>query len=164
MSTLNFILIIVIVFLILLYLSSKIRKNKTFSEVVKEIKEDVKTTIDNLQEAKSIIKASSLDNLIGTVIKKYILNVEKDNERRKENGESYLSGSEKKQLVITQLTDWVESIFESYEDAENYVSQNLKKIDAKIEDYISFNNEMINKIKNTNSILSKPELLKDDLS
>lgn len=164
MSTLNFILIIVIVFLILLYLSSKIRKNKTFSEVVKEIKEDVKTTIDNLQEAKSIIKASSLDNLIGTVIKKYILNVEKDNERRKENGESYLSGSEKKQLVITQLTDWVESIFESYEDAENYVSQNLKKIDAKIEDYISFNNEMINKIKNTNSILSKSELLKDDLS
>lgn len=164
MSTLDIILMIVIVFLILLYLSSKFSKNKTFSEVAKEIKEDVKTTVDNLQKAKSIIKASGLDDLIGAVIKKYILSVEKDNGRKKENGESYLSGSEKKQLVITQLTDWVESIFESYEDAENYVSQNLKKIDDKIEDYISFNNEMINKIKNTYSISSQSELIKDDLS
>ena len=147
MTTLEIILSVIVIFLCLLYLASKVNKNKSCSEILREVKDDIEVTVESAREVIDTIKVNKLDNLIVDVIKKFILNTEKANNLKKENGQTFMTGAEKKQTVISKLTEWLEKFIGSKTTAEKYVADNLKRIEATIEDYVSFNNQMINKIK-----------------
>jgi hypothetical protein len=68
--------------------------------------------------------------------------VEEKNRFSKEKGETYLVGDDKKIAVISRLSEWVSNITGSTEKAVEFVETNQSKIEAIIDDYISFSNKM----------------------
>ncbi|NLD25843.1 MAG: hypothetical protein GX661_00620, partial [Acholeplasmataceae bacterium] len=139
----------IIGFLLLLYLTSKTKKNKTFSEMVQDVKNDLKTTLENAREIVGNIRLIKPDELIIKMIKELILNVEEENNQKKSNGQPYLSGAEKKQTVINKVRTWLERFWGSQEEADNFLTTNIAKIEETIEDYVGFTNQMLKKTTKT---------------
>ena len=142
MTTREIILLITSLLLLALYLTSKMGKDQPLSEVIKEVKKDLKNTADNVTEL--VIKAKDIvfDASIQKAIKEFILIVEEKNRLAKDKGEAFLSGDDKKIAVISRLSEWVSNITGSTEKAVEFVETNQSKIDAIINDYISFSNKM----------------------
>ena len=142
MTTLEIILLITSLLLLALYVTSKMGKDQPLSEVIKEVKKDLKNTADNVTEL--VIKAKDIvfDASIQKAIKEFILIVEEKNRLAKDKGEAFLSGDDKKIAVISRLSEWVSNITGSTEKAVEFVETNQSKIDAIINDYISFSNKM----------------------
>jgi hypothetical protein len=142
MTTLEIILLITSLLLLALYVTSKMGKEQPLSEIIKEVKKDLKNTADNVTDL--VIKAKDIvfDASVQKAIKEFILIVEEKNRLAKDKGEAFLSGDDKKIAVISRLSEWVSNITGSTEKAVEFVETNQSKIDAIINDYISFSNKM----------------------
>lgn len=142
MTTLEIILLITSLLLLVLYVTSKMGKDQPLSEVIKEVKKDLKNTADNVTDL--VIKAKDIvfDASVQKAIKEFILIVEEKNRLAKDKGEAFLSGDDKKLAVVSRLSEWVSNITGSTEKAVEFVETNQSKIEAIINDYISFSNKM----------------------
>ncbi|HCB66445.1 MAG TPA: hypothetical protein DEP70_02595 [Acholeplasmataceae bacterium] len=142
MTTLEIILLITSLLLLALYVTSKMSKDQPLSEVIKEVKKDLKNTADNVTDL--VIKAKDIvfDASVQKAIKEFILIVEEKNQLAKVKGEAYLTGDDKKLAVVSRLSEWVSNITGSTEKAVEFVETNQSKIEAIINDYISFSNKM----------------------
>lgn len=142
MTTLEIILLITSLLLLALYVTSKMGKDQPLSEVIKEVKKDLKNTADNVTDL--VIKAKDIvfDSSVQKAIKEFILIVEEKNRLAKDKGEAFLSGDDKKLAVVSRLSEWVSNITGSTEKAVEFVETNQSKIEAIINDYISFSNKM----------------------
>ena len=142
MTTLEIILLITSLLLLALYVTSKMGKDQPLSEVIKEVKKDLQNTADNVTEL--VIKAKDIvfDASVQKAIKEFILIVEEKNRLAKDKGEAFLSGNDKKLAVVSRLSEWVSNITGSTEKAVEFVETNQSKIEAIINDYISFSNKM----------------------
>ena len=142
MTTLEIILLVTTLLLLALYVTSKINKDQSLNEVIKEVKQDLKHTAENVYELVSKAKDIVFDDTIQKIIKEFVMIVEEKNQLAKTKGEGYLSGDGKKVAVISRLSEWVSNITGSTEKAVEFVETNQSKIEAIIDDYISFSNKM----------------------
>ena len=142
MTTLEIILLITSLLLLALYVTSKMGKDQPLSEVIKEVKKDLKNTADNVTEL--VIKAKDIvfDASVQKAIKEFILIVEEKNRLAKDKGEAFLAGDEKKKAVFLRLSEWVSNVTGSTEKAIAFVENNQSKIETIINDYVSFSNKM----------------------
>ncbi len=142
MTTLEILLLITSLLLLALYVTSKISKDQSFNEVIKEVKKDLKNTAENVYELVNKAKDVIFDESVQKTIKEFIMIVEEKNRLAKDKGESYLAGDDKKIAVISRLSEWVSNVTGSTEKAVEFVETNQLKIEAIIDDYISFSNKM----------------------
>ena len=142
MTTLEIILLITSLLLLALYVTSKLEKDQPLSEVIKEVKKDLKNTADNVTDL--VIKAKDIvfDASVQKAIKEFILIVEEKNRLAKDKGEAFLAGDEKKKAVFLRLSEWVSNVTGSTEKAIAFVENNQSKIETIINDYVSFSNKM----------------------
>lgn len=68
--------------------------------------------------------------------------VEEKNQLAKTKGKTYLAGDDKKLAVISRLSEWVSNITGSTEKVVKFVETIQSKIEAIINDYVSFSNKM----------------------
>ena len=142
MTTLEIILLIISLLLLALYVTSKMGKEQSLHEVIKEVKQDLKNTAENVYELVNKAKEVVFDESVQKTIKEFIMIVEEKNKLAKDKGESYLAGDDKKLAVISRLSEWVSNITGSTEKAVEFVETNQSKIETIIDDYISFSNKM----------------------
>jgi HD superfamily phosphohydrolase len=117
-------------------------KDQSLSEVIKEVKQDLKNTAENVSELVTKAKEVVFDESVQKTIKEFIMIVEEKNRLAKEKGEAYLIGDDKKLAVVSRLSEWVSNLTGSTEKAVEFVETNQSKIEAIIDDYISFSNKM----------------------
>ena len=142
MTTLEIILLIISLLLLALYVTSKTGKEQSLHEVIKEVKQDLKNTAENVYELVNKAKEVVFDESVQKTIKEFIMIVEEKNKLAKDKGESYLAGDDKKVAVISRLSEWVSNVTGSTEKAVEFVETNQSKIETIIDDYISFSNKM----------------------
>ncbi|PKK97875.1 MAG: hypothetical protein CVV57_10210 [Tenericutes bacterium HGW-Tenericutes-2] len=142
MTTLEIILLITSLLLLALYVTSKLGKDQSLNDVIKEVKQDLKNTAENVSDLVSKAKDIVFDESVQKTIKEFIMIVEEKNRLAKEKGEAYLVGDDKKLAVISRLSEWVSNLTGSTEKAVTFVETNQSKIEAIIDDYISFSNKM----------------------
>jgi hypothetical protein len=142
MTTLEIILLIASLLLLALYVTSKMGKDQSLSEVIKEVKQDLKNTAENVSELVTRAKEVVFDESVQKTIKEFIMIVEEKNRLAKDKGEAYLIGDDKKLAVVSRLSEWVSNLTGSTEKAVEFVETNQSKIEAIIDDYISFSNKM----------------------
>ena len=142
MTTLEIVLLIVSLLLLALYVTSKMGKDQSLSDVIKEVKQDLKNTAENVSELVTKAKEVVFDESVQKTIKEFIMIVEEKNRLAKEKGEAYLIGDDKKLAVVSRLSEWVSNLTGSTEKAVEFVETNQSKIEAIIDDYISFSNKM----------------------
>jgi len=142
MTTLETILIVTNVLTLILYLTSKFKESGNLSTVIKEVKEDLKNTAENVYDL--VIKATDIvfDESVQKTIKEFIMIVEEKNQIAKNKGEAFLAGDEKKLAVISRFSEWVGNVTGSTEKAVEFVENNQSRIESIIDDYISFSNKM----------------------
>lgn len=142
MSTLEIILLITSLSLLALYVTSKIGKNQSLNEVIKEVKQDLKSTAENVYDL--VHKATEIvfDESIQKTIKEFIMIVEEKNQIAKQKGETFLAGDEKKHAVISRFSEWVSNITGSTEKAVDFIETNQSRIEVIIDDYVSFSDKM----------------------
>ena len=142
MTTLEIILLITSLLLLALYVTSKLGKDQSLNDVIKEVKQDLKNTAENVSDLVSKAKDIVFDESVQKTIKEFIMIVEEKNRLAKEKGEAYLVGDGKKLAVVSRLSEWVSNLTGSTEKAVTFVETNQSKIEAIIDDYISFSNKM----------------------
>jgi len=142
MTTLEIILLITSLLLLALYVTSKLGKDQSLNDVIKEVKQDLKNTAENVSDLVSKAKDIVFDESVQKTIKEFIMIVEEKNRLAKEKGEAYLVGDDKKLAVVSRLSEWVSNLTGSTEMAVTFVETNQSKIEAIIDDYISFSNKM----------------------
>lgn len=142
MTTLEILLLIISLSLLTLYVTSKISKDQSFKEIIKEVKKDLKDTAENVYDLVNKAKDIVFDDSVQKTIKEFIMIVEEKNQLAKTKGETYLDGDDKKLAVISRLSEWVSNITGSTESAVEFVETNQSKIEAIIDDYVSFSNKM----------------------
>ena len=142
MTTLEIILLITSLLLLALYVTSKLGKDQSLNDVIKEVKQDLKNTAENVSDLVSKAKDIVFDECVQKTIKEFIMIVEEKNRLAKEKGEAYLVGDDKKLAVVSRLSEWVSNLTGSTEKAITFVETNQSKIEAIIDDYISFSNKM----------------------
>ncbi|RJP62548.1 MAG: hypothetical protein C4543_01830 [Ignavibacteriales bacterium] len=142
MTTLEIILLITSLLLLALYVTSKLGKDQSLNDVIKEVKQDLKNTAENVSDLVSKAKDIVFDESVQKTIKEFIMIVEEKNRLAKEKGEAYLVGDDKKLAVVSRLSEWVSNLTGSTEKAVTFVETNQSKIEAIINDYISFSNKM----------------------
>jgi hypothetical protein len=142
MTTLEIILLITSLLLSALYVTSKLGEDQSLNDVIKEVKQDLKNTAENVSELVSKAKDIVFDESVQKTIKEFIMIVEEKNRLAKEKGEAYLVGDDKKLAVVSRLSEWVSNLTGSTEKAVTFVETNQSKIEAIIDDYISFSNKM----------------------
>lgn len=142
MTTLEILLLITSLLLLALYLTSKISKDQSLNVIIKEVKQDLKNTAENVYDLVSKAKDIVFDDSVQKTIKEFIMIVEEKNQLAKTKGETYLAGDDKKLAVISRLSEWVSNITGSTEKAVEFVETNQSKIEAIIDDYVSFSNKM----------------------
>ena len=142
MTTFEIILLITSLLLLALYVTSKLGKDQSLNDVIKEVKQDLKNTAENVSDLVSKAKDIVFDESVQKTIKEFIMIVEEKNRLAKEKGEAYLIGDDKKLAVVSRLSEWVSNLTGSTEKAVLFVETNQSKIEAIIDDYISFSNKM----------------------
>ena len=142
MTTLEIVLLILSVLLLALYVSSKMGKDQSLNEVIREVKDDLKNTAENVSSLVNKAKDIVFDESVQKTIKEFIMIVEEKNRLAKDKGEVYLVGDEKKLAVVSRLSEWISNLTGSTEKAVEFVETNQSKIEAIIDDYISFSNKM----------------------
>lgn len=142
MTILEIILLVALLLMIALYLTSKLRKGKSFNEIIKEVKSDLIQTSSNVSELVTKAKEIIFDETIQKTIKEFIMIVEEKNSLAKGNGETYLTGDEKKKAVVSRLSEWVSNLTGSVDNAVSFIENNQKKIESIIDEHISFSNKM----------------------
>lgn len=142
MSTLEIILLVTSLSLLALYVTSKIGKNQSLNEVIKEVKRDLKNTAENVYDLVNKATEIVFDDSIQKTIKEFIMIVEEKNQIAKQKGETFLAGDEKKYAVISRFSEWVSNITGSTEKAVEFIETNQSRIEAIIDDYVSFSNKM----------------------
>ncbi|MFA5130252.1 MAG: hypothetical protein WC477_05060 [Patescibacteria group bacterium] len=142
MTTLEIILLITSLLLLALYVTSKMGKDQSFTEVIKEVKEDLTRTAENVSDLVQKAKDIVFDESIQKTLKEFIMIVEEKNRLAKDKGEAFLAGDEKKKAVISRLSEWVSNLTGSTEKAITFVETNQAKIESIIDEYVSFSNKM----------------------
>ena len=142
MTTLEIILLITSLLLSALYVTSKLGEDQSLNDVIKEVKQDLKNTAENVSELVCRAKDIVFDDSVQKTIRAFIMIVEEKNRLAKEKGEAYLVGDDKKLAVVSRLSEWVSNLTGSTEKAVTFVETNQSKIEAIIDDYISFSNKM----------------------
>lgn len=142
MTTLEIILLVINIALLALYVTSKLKDNKSLSSVIKEVKDDIKQSSEVVAELITKAKDIVFDEAVQKTIKEFIMIVEEKNQLAKSKGEIYLNGDDKKHAVIGRLSEWVSNLTGSTEKAIHFVEDNQSKIETIIDDYISFSNKM----------------------
>jgi hypothetical protein len=117
-------------------------KDQSFTEVIKEVKEDLTRTAENVSDLVQKAKDIVFDESIQKTLKEFIMIVEEKNRLAKDKGEAFLAGDEKKKAVISRLSEWVSNLTGSTEKAISFVETNQAKIESIIDEYVSFSNKM----------------------
>jgi phage-related protein len=117
-------------------------KDQSFTEVIKEVKEDLTRTAENVSDLVQKAKDIVFDESIQKTLKEFIMIVEEKNRLAKDKGEAFLAGDEKKKAVISRLSEWVSNLTGSTEKAITFVETNQAKIESIIDEYVSFSNKM----------------------
>lgn len=110
MTMLEIILLVALLLMTTLYLTSKLKKGKSFNEIIKEVKSDLIQTSNNVSEIVTNEKEIIFDETIQKTIKEFIMIVEEKNSLAKGKGETYLTGDEKKKAVVSRLSEWVSNL------------------------------------------------------
>ena len=76
MTTLEILLLIISLLLLALYVTSKMGKNQSLNEIIKEVKQDLKETAENVYDLVSKAKDVIFDESIQKTIKEFIMIVE----------------------------------------------------------------------------------------
>jgi len=160
LTTLEILLLIISLLLLALYVTSKISKDQSFKEIIKEVKQDLKDTAENVYDLVNKAKDIVFDDSVQKTIKEFIMIVEEKNQLAKTKGETYLAGNDKKLAVISRLSEWVSNITGSTEKAVEFVETNQSKIEAIIDDYVSFSNKMQGK----ESLSEAEKIIKEQLN
>lgn len=160
MTTFEIVLLIALIGVIALYVTSKLSKNKSITEVLKEVKDDLKGTANNVVDLVNKAKDIVFDDNIQKAIKEFILIVEEKNTIAKAKGEQYLSGDDKKKEVILRLSEWVSNTTGSLTKAVEFVESNESKINSIIDEYVSFSNKMEGK----NTLSEAERLIEEHLN
>jgi len=142
MTTLDLVLVLIIIFLVILYLTSKFKEGTSLQAVIKEVKDDLKQSTEVVTELVSKAKDIIFDETVQKTIKEFIMIIEEKNQIAIAKGEIFLAGDEKKHAVIQRLSEWVSNLTGSTERAIGFVEDNQSKIESIIDDYISFSNKM----------------------
>ena len=142
MTHIEIVLTIALIFMILIYLTSKLGTNKKLSHVINEVKNDLVNTATNVADL--VIKSKDIifDESIQKTIKEFILIVEEKNRIAKNKGEVYLSGDDKKKAVVGRLSEWVSNVTGSIDKGLEFIETNQNRIESIINDYVSFSNKM----------------------
>lgn len=111
-------------------------------EVIKEVKDDLKNTAENVYDLVSKATNVVFDESVQKTIKEFIMIVEEKNQIAKQKGEAFLAGDEKKLAVISRFSEWVSNVTGSTEKAVEFLETNQSRIESIIDDYISFSNKM----------------------
>ena len=137
MTTLEIVLLVISLLLLALYVTSKMGKDRSFADVIKEGKEDLTRTAENVSDL--VQKATDIvfDENVQKAIKEFIMIVEEKNRLAKDKGEAFLAGDEKKKAVFLRLSEWVSNVTGSTEKAIAFAENNQSKIESIIDDYIS---------------------------
>jgi len=96
MTTLEIILLITSLLLLALYVTSKLGNDQSLNDVIKEVKQDLKNTAENVSDLVSKAKDIVFDESVQKTIKEFIMIVEEKNRLAKEKGEAFLVGDDKK--------------------------------------------------------------------
>lgn len=142
MTTLEIILLVVSLLLLALYVTSKLGKDQSLNEVIKDVKNDLKNTAENVYELVNKATEVVFDESVQKTIKEFIMIVEEKNQIAKQKGETFLAGDAKKLAVISRFGEWVSNVTGSTEKAVDFVESHQSKIERIIDDYISFSNKM----------------------
>jgi hypothetical protein len=142
MTTLEIILLVVSILLLALYVTSKLGKDQSLNEVIKDVKNDLKNTAENVYELVNKATEVVFDESVQKTIKEFIMIVEEKNQIAKQKGETFLAGDAKKLAVISRFGEWVSNVTGSTEKAVDFVESHQSKIERIIDDYISFSNKM----------------------
>jgi hypothetical protein len=117
-------------------------KDQSLDEVIKEVKDDLKNTAENIYDLVSKATNVVFDESVQKTIKEFIMIVEEKNQIAKQKGEAFLAGDEKKLAVISRFSEWVSNVTGSTEKAVEFLETNQSRIESIIDDYISFSNKM----------------------
>jgi hypothetical protein len=142
MTPTEIVLLGLLLFVLVLYITSKFDKNKSLNNIINEVKTDLIQTAGNVAELVTKAKDIVFDESVQKAIKEFILIVEEKNRIAKAKGEAFLSGNDKKKAVVSRLSEWVSNLTGSAEKAVDFIDTNKLKIDSIIEEYVSFSNEM----------------------
>ncbi len=140
MTTLEIILLTMLIFVTALYVYSKFWKGKTLKTLVDDVIEDSKGTLNEIGNAVVKVKDIILDKNFRDAIKKFVLEIEEKNIILKENNELFLTGEEKKKEVFNKIRLWILNLTGSTVNALDFVDENENKINLLIEEYVEFMN------------------------
>ena len=126
MITLETILLITSLLLLALYVTSKLGKDQSLNDVIKEVKQDLKNTAENVSDLVNKAKDIVFDESVQKTIKEFIMIVEEKNRLAKEKGEAYLVGDDKKLAVVSRLSEWVSNLTGSTEKAVTFIDIDLR--------------------------------------
>ena len=126
---------ILLVLTVVIYLFSIFKKSKTFKTITHVIKKDIKSL-------SKIITNPVFDQLVVKFVKELIFLVEEKNQLAKQIGSTVLTGIEKKNTVISKLTELISGITGSLDTATSYVSNHQNQLETLIDDYVAFSNKM----------------------
>jgi hypothetical protein len=142
MTPTEIVLLVLLLFVLVLYITSKFGKNKSLNNIINEVKTDLIQTAGNVAELVTKAKDIVFDESIQKAIKEFILIVEEKNRIAKAKGEAFLSGNDKKKAVVSRISEWVSNLTGSVEKSVDFIDTNKLKIDSIIEEYVSFSNKM----------------------
>lgn len=145
MTTLEIVLASLLIFMILLYGLSKYSKEKDLNEIIKEVKRDFNLTANTIGNIANKATDILFDDAVQKAIKEFIMIVEEMNVIAKAKGQTYLSSEQKKLNVISRLGEWLSNVTGSVDKAVDFVETHQSRIEATIEDYVSFSNKMVGK-------------------
>ena len=115
MTELLIILTIYSIFITAMYISNKLGPNKSFNQLIEDVKRDLTETASNIGELVVKAKGIVFDSQFTDAIKEFILIVEEKNALAKSKGEIYLKGDQKQLEVVNRLTGWVSNLTGSAE-------------------------------------------------
>ena len=142
MIELIIILTIYSIFITAMYISNKLGPNKSFNQLIEDVKRDLTETASNIGELVVKAKGIVFDSQFTDAIKEFILIVEEKNALAKSKGEIYLKGDQKQLEVVNRLTGWVSNLTGSAEQGVSFIEDNKTKIDKVIKNFVSFSNKM----------------------
>ena len=142
MTELLIILTIYSIFITAMYISNKLGPNKSFNQLIEDVKRDLTETASNIGELVVKAKGIVFDSQFTDAIKEFILIVEEKNALAKSKGEIYLKGDQKQLEVVNRLTGWVSNLTGSAEQGVSFIEDNKTKIDKVIKNFVSFSNKM----------------------
>jgi hypothetical protein len=141
MTSIEIVLVVLVVFLISLYVLIKFKSGKGFTEILKDAKRDIHQVKESVLEAKSLLT----DDLVQKTLRSFMIEVESENNKHKATSHVTLSGTQKKIKVIETFKSWLTQVLGTIQKAEDLINNNRDYIENLIDDFVEFTHKMSGK-------------------